>query len=363
MSDELVTLIKAQYPLIYVVTPEEERAEQWIVQSAQESRVAPRVFTWTVTHGLLEYGHPRNHSQHHNTVSPETALDWVIRHKEPGVFIFKDLHPFTDSPAELDDAELRENVENEQAALFLPYPREEADLDFQKLGLSRGDDDQEQIEVLLAATRKETTDSYIEMAQKAGLTPRSVEISSFALLRTLREQLRQTFTDREAAAVVDIGYDNTEISIVVDGIPHFARDVPIGVMEMQNAVSRAASMPVSRNPNWAQTMTVPEEGDATAPTNRPGVALIRVLQELGDELRRSIDFYRDQPDSVEVVQILLAGPGAGMGGLDEYMSNRLGIAASCVDPVRSLNLELSQDIPQEQRSGLGVVLGLALREA
>lgn len=266
-------------------------------------------------------------------------------------------------PAELDDSELRENVENEQAALFLPYPREEADLDFQKLGLSRSEDDQEQIDVLLAATRKETTDSYLETAQKAGLTARTVEISSFALLRTLREQMRQTFTDREAAAVVDIGYDNTEISIVVDGIPHFARDVPIGVLEMQNAVSRAASMPVSRNPNWAQTMAVPEDGDATMPTNRPGIALIRVLQELGDELRRSIDFYRDQPDSVEVVQILLAGPGSAMGQLDEYMSNRLGIAASCIDPVRTLNLEVSQDIPQEQRSGLGVVLGLALREA
>jgi hypothetical protein len=67
MTDELVTLIKAQYPLIYVVTPEEERAEQWIVQSVQETRLISRVFTWTVTHGLLEYGHPRNHgsaSQH-----------------------------------------------------------------------------------------------------------------------------------------------------------------------------------------------------------------------------------------------------------------------------------------------------------
>ncbi len=266
-------------------------------------------------------------------------------------------------PAELDDMELRENIENEQAALFLPYPREEADLDFQKLGLTRGEDDQEQVEVLLAATRKETTDGYLEAAQKAGLTVRSVEITSFALLRALREQMRQTFTDREAAAVVDIGYDNTEINIVVDGIPHFARDVPIGVLEMQNAVSRAASMPVSRNPNWAQTMTVPEEGDATMPTNRPGAALIRVLQELGDELRRSIDFYRDQPDAVEVVQILLAGPGAAMGGLDEYMSNRLGIAASCIDPVRTLNLEVSQEIPPAERSGLGVVLGLALREA
>ncbi|MCS7225457.1 MAG: type IV pilus assembly protein PilM [Gloeomargarita sp. SKYB31] len=265
-------------------------------------------------------------------------------------------------PAELDDAELRENVENEQAALFLPYPREEADLDFQRLGLSRTEDDQELVEVLLAATRKETTDAYMEAVQKAGLTVRSVEITSFALLRTLREQLRQTFTEREAAAIVDIGYDNTEISIVVDGVPQFARDVPIGVLEMQNAVSRAASMPVSRNPNWAQTVSVPEEGDATAPTNRPGIALVRVLQELADELRRSIDFYRDQPESVEVVQILLAGPGAAMGQLDNYMSHRLGIAASCVDPVRALNLALTQDIPPAERPGLGVVLGLALRE-
>ncbi|MEN9247422.1 MAG: AAA family ATPase, partial [Gloeomargarita sp. GMQP_bins_69] len=64
MLDELVTLLKAQYPLIYVVTPEEERAEQWIVQAAQETRAVQRVFTWTVTHGLLEYGHPRHASQH-----------------------------------------------------------------------------------------------------------------------------------------------------------------------------------------------------------------------------------------------------------------------------------------------------------
>ncbi|MEN9207496.1 MAG: type IV pilus assembly protein PilM [Gloeomargarita sp. GMQP_bins_14] len=266
-------------------------------------------------------------------------------------------------PAELDDAELRENVENEQAALFLPYPREEADLDFQRLGLSRTEDDQELVEVLLAATRKETTDSYMEAAQKAGLTVRSVEITSFALLRVLREQLRQTFTEREAAAVVDIGYDNTEINIVVDGVPQFSRDVPIGVLEMQNAVSRAASMPVSRNPHWAQTVSVPEEGDATAPTNRPGMALIRVLQELADELRRSIDFYRDQPESMEVVQVLLAGPGAAIGQLDEYLSHRLGIAATCVDPIRILNIETAQEIPLAERPGLGVVLGLALREA
>jgi SpoVK/Ycf46/Vps4 family AAA+-type ATPase len=53
---------------------------------------------WTVTHGIVEYGQPRNTTQH-NTVSPEAAIDWIIRQKEPSIFILKDLHPFIDAPA------------------------------------------------------------------------------------------------------------------------------------------------------------------------------------------------------------------------------------------------------------------------
>jgi type IV pilus assembly protein PilM len=37
-------------------------------------------------------------------------------------------------PAELDDQELRDMVLNHEAGLYLPYPREEVDLDYQKLG-------------------------------------------------------------------------------------------------------------------------------------------------------------------------------------------------------------------------------------
>ncbi|MBW4655405.1 MAG: AAA family ATPase [Kaiparowitsia implicata GSE-PSE-MK54-09C] len=97
MKEELSILIQAQYPLIYLVTSEEERAEQAVASIAQ---VKPnrRVFLWTVTHGIVEYGQPRNVTQH-NTVSPEAAIEWVVRQKEPGIFVFKDLHPFIDSPA------------------------------------------------------------------------------------------------------------------------------------------------------------------------------------------------------------------------------------------------------------------------
>jgi SpoVK/Ycf46/Vps4 family AAA+-type ATPase len=98
MKEELNILIQAQYPLIYLVTPEEERAENAIARIAQIKTQHRRVFVWTVTHGLVEYGQPRNMTQH-NTVSPEAAIQWVVQHREAGIFIFKDLHPFIESPA------------------------------------------------------------------------------------------------------------------------------------------------------------------------------------------------------------------------------------------------------------------------
>ena len=98
MQEELSILIQAQYPLIYLVTSEEERAEQAIAEIAQASKPQRRVFLWTVTHGIVEYGQPRNVTQH-NTVSPEAAVEWSTRQRDPAIFVFKDLHPFVDSPA------------------------------------------------------------------------------------------------------------------------------------------------------------------------------------------------------------------------------------------------------------------------
>ncbi|WP_017305923.1 AAA family ATPase [Spirulina subsalsa] len=107
MKEELSILIQAQYPLIYLVTPEEERAEQAIAKIAQlgsttntaansgnsSSSQYSRVFVWTMTRGMVEYGQTRPSPQH-NTISPEAAIQWVIQQREPGLFIFKDLHDF-----------------------------------------------------------------------------------------------------------------------------------------------------------------------------------------------------------------------------------------------------------------------------
>ena len=99
MKEELSILVQAQYPLIYLVTSEEERAEQAVARIAQQTTQHQRLFVWTVTRGVMEYGKGGTQQTHHNTISPEAAMEWMVRQAEASIFIFKDLHPFIASPA------------------------------------------------------------------------------------------------------------------------------------------------------------------------------------------------------------------------------------------------------------------------
>lgn len=271
-------------------------------------------------------------------------------------------------PAELDDQELREMVLNNEAGLYLPYPREEADVDYQKLGYFVDEDGIEKVQVLLVATRKEVTDSYLDTFQQAGLKVDALEINSFALIRTIREQLRQ-FAPQEAAALVDIEFDSTEITIIVEGVPQFSRTVPIGTYQLQSALLRTMNLPASRDTALLQGMTIPATtvnagGRNGAGGINPGMAaMLRVLGDLTDELRRSIDFYLNQSDNLEVAQILLAGSGGGLVQLDELFAQRLSLPTTQVDPVATLSLDVDEEkITSVQRPGLAIVLGLGLRE-
>ena len=97
MQEELNILIQAQYPLIYLVTAEEDRAEKEVAKISQMKQQPRKLYVWTLTHGMVEHGQAR--TTQHNTISPEAAIEWTTRHKEPAIFIFKDLHPFKDSAA------------------------------------------------------------------------------------------------------------------------------------------------------------------------------------------------------------------------------------------------------------------------
>nr|WP_317843000.1 type IV pilus assembly protein PilM [Pseudanabaena sp. UWO311] len=261
-------------------------------------------------------------------------------------------------PAEIPDIELREMVLNQEASLYLPFPREDADVDYQKLGTALDDDGIERIEILMVATPKEVTDSYMQALEIAQLQVDVVEVSSFALIRAMHNELSRFSTLAEAVAIVDIEYEATEITVTVDGVPQFSRTFPIGTAQIQNAQLRAINLPPRRTTDMEMlsSTVVPVQSMDTASLagggGTPGdAAIMRVVGDLSDELRRSIDFYTSQSPGSDVVQLLIAGPGACIGQLNEFFSQRLGIAAIAVDPLTAVGVTVDMDIPIQERNG------------
>jgi hypothetical protein len=80
---ELETLIRARYPIIYVVSWEERRVEETVREICQ--RRGKKLIQWTITGGL---------GGNIASKDPIAALDQVLAAPDQTVFLFKDLHPF-----------------------------------------------------------------------------------------------------------------------------------------------------------------------------------------------------------------------------------------------------------------------------
>jgi type IV pilus assembly protein PilM len=263
-------------------------------------------------------------------------------------------------PSDLDNQELRDLMLNHEAGLYLPYPQEQADIDYQTLEHFIDEDGIDKVRVLLVATRKDITQAYLDTFEQAGLTIDTLEINSFALIRTIREQL-QLLEPTEAAVLVDIEFDSTEIAIVINGVPQFSRTIPIGTHQLQAALSKDMNLPISRDTDLLESVIIPENsrnsGDDTDIDS-----MLNVLRELSDELSRTINFYINQSVNLEVVQLFLAGPGAGIQQLDEFLTKKLGLPTIPIDPFTCLSLSAdTEEYPLMKRPGLGIVLGLGIR--
>ncbi len=91
---EIETLIRARYPILYILSSEELRAQQLIVDIAHKRQ--KRVFEWSCSTGIVPAGTSIQSQKlrHPATKEPLAALDEVIEQVEPALFVFKDFHPF-----------------------------------------------------------------------------------------------------------------------------------------------------------------------------------------------------------------------------------------------------------------------------
>jgi SpoVK/Ycf46/Vps4 family AAA+-type ATPase len=85
---ELETLIRARYPIIYVVSWEEKRVEDALRAIAQSR--GKKIFFWTITQGMVLNPNHRDNA----TRDPIAALDFVMDSRDQALFVLKDYHAF-----------------------------------------------------------------------------------------------------------------------------------------------------------------------------------------------------------------------------------------------------------------------------
>src|SRR3972149_1975686 len=86
VRDELEVLIRARYPILYVVTWEESRVERRLRQIAEKRK--KELFCWSVTTGLSKAGSTGHGPKPKTLADPIEALDAVIEYKEPAIYLF-----------------------------------------------------------------------------------------------------------------------------------------------------------------------------------------------------------------------------------------------------------------------------------
>ncbi|MBF0544186.1 MAG: AAA family ATPase [Candidatus Riflebacteria bacterium] len=94
---ELDILIRAKYPILYIVSHEEERVEKLIYQISQAQN--KHCYGWSITKGLQPTGAEAQSRKKisESTRDPQEAIESIFDSMENAIYIFKDYHPFLDN--------------------------------------------------------------------------------------------------------------------------------------------------------------------------------------------------------------------------------------------------------------------------
>lgn len=227
---------------------------------------------------------------------------------------------------------LREPVLVRQALPFdvqdrLPVPVDQAILDFIPTHL-----DETGMHGLMVAAVSEQMEDLVSTLAEAGLTADSIDLLAFGACRALASLAPKGAT----GLFIGIGEHTTQVVIATDGVPQFARAIPIDVPAV--VAAPPAPAPQAPEPPTATTGDVPvstgaqsrsdirraratsgalvvdaPSSDVPAPAAPAPTAadlapeVTEVLIDLVTRLRGTVSFYRDRPDATPIDATFITG--------------------------------------------------------
>lgn len=243
-----------------------------------------------------------------------------------------------------------------EAERYIPFPIDEASMDFEIIGTDAANNE---MEVMLVAAQKQLIESHIQALLSAGIQPVAIDVQPFALLRSLGLMTNQS---PGTTVILDIGAGTTDLLIYKGGSPRFTRIIPIAGSRITQSIAdiygcsfdQAEQLKIQ----YGDALGANQEGDY----GRVYKAIQGIISELIIEVRRSIDYYRLQQRSEDINQIIIAGGGAKLPNCEELFSRELGIRVSKGNPLYLLNTGNVTENVLDTAPILAVSIGLALRE-
>ena len=281
----------------------------------------------------------------------------------------------------MSEAELRQAIPFELQS-HLPFEVDEVTYDCQalELGSPMGHENSAQgpeldtMTVLLAACRKDLIEERLRWVQQEGLTPVAVNLDLFALANawelagpapllthedegegedgSSEQDQRTTHTER-AVALVDVGAGRTCINVLLAGETCFSREIPLGGMDMTQAIARRLSVEAED----AEVL----KRDSDGPSAEVEAAMLTVIEDLAAEISLSID-YVEHHRAVQVGELLVSGGGLLVPGAVQHLERAVGRPAHIWSPLEGLRINAERvDMEDLERwaSSLVVALGLA----
>ena len=251
-----------------------------------------------------------------------------------------------------DDLEVQVETEANQ---YIPFALEEVNLDFQVLGPAPNS--AEDVEVLIAASRKEKVEDRVAVAESAGLKALVMDVEAFAqqaALGLVVQSLPNGGKDQNVA-VVDVGAQVMNVTVLRNDQSIYTREQAFGGSQLTQDIATRYGMSPEEAEGAKRSGGLPD--DFEAEVLRP------FMENLSMEVQRALQFFFTSTQYHSIDHILLAGGSAVIPGLDAVVNARTQVATSVANPFASMQTSprvqlkrLMIDAPS-----LIVACGLAMR--
>lgn len=232
-------------------------------------------------------------------------------------------------PSGLSEQELEVQVESE-ASQYIPFSLDEVSLDFCVIGPSKNSPDD--VEVLLAASRREKVQDRQGLAEAAGLKTTIIDIESYAS-RLAASRLIETLPNQGKDALValfEVGALITSMQVMRNDEVLYERDQAFGGAQLTQLIVRQYGFSLEEAESKKRSGDLPDDYAVTV--------LGPFVESMSQEIGRALQYFFSSTPHHRVDHILLAGGSAPLPGLTEAVSQHSGFACALVNPFEGMTV-------------------------